>query len=234
MKIIFICVLVVVLGLGLASVVSATSCSTRPASGNHTINDACSFPSTIDGVDSGTGDTNTAVLTVTTGGTLTVGAGTTLAVGSLSLTGGSIVVVNTGLVKIGTPLYVVDADTDNYSPSPSTFYTSSGTGRVRRNTLANLSNTDCDDGDSERHPNASCRCGNKDYDCSGAITKCLNYYTCTTCTGGYKNVVVPGIQSPTDCGAQGWWWYDVFPGQTCVPGTLCPARTDGKVCMTCK
>ena len=135
-----------ILGLMIISsqLAAAVSCANVPISGNYTVDTACNFANTVDGVDAGTGTANTAVLTSTTGGSLTVGAGTTLAVGSLSLTGGNIIIINTGQIKIGAPLYATDADADAYPASITAFYTSAASGRVRRNSLASLA-VDCND-----------------------------------------------------------------------------------------
>lgn len=123
----------------------AITCSARPTSGNATIDIACAFPNSIDGLDAGTGTTNTAVLTLTTGGTLTVTANQTLAVGSISLAGGSIVTIGSGAqIKPNTPLYMTDSDADGYPDSISTQYITSATGRVRRSTIVAFT-ADCND-----------------------------------------------------------------------------------------
>lgn len=120
-------------------------------SGNTVIDTACSFSGTVNGVDTGTGSTNTAVIEVTTGGTLTISAGQTLATGSLSLTGGSIVVVDTGQIKIGMPLWMVDCDADGYTSGETQYAQTSAPGcGVRRNTLSSYS-TDCNDNKNYRN-----------------------------------------------------------------------------------
>jgi len=128
--------------------VSAVDCSGVPISGNYSIGadqGACTFANTVDGVDTGTGTTNTAVLTVTTDGSLSILNGQTIAVGSIDLTGGSITIIDGGTIKTTTPLYADDADSDGYPTSTTLQYISSDTGRVRRNTLTTLSATDCND-----------------------------------------------------------------------------------------
>lgn len=105
----------------------------EPVSGNHSIASPCAFTGTINGVDAGSGSTNTAVLTVTTGGSLTVLSDQTAAVGSLSLTGGAITIVDGGSIKIGTPIYLPDNDDDGYPTSVTTTqYLTGGTHYARR------------------------------------------------------------------------------------------------------
>ena len=72
--------------------VSAVDCTVTPG-GNITISSSCSFPYTVDGVDTGTGSTNTAVLQVNSG-TMTVLGTQTIALGSLTLNGGSVAIVD--------------------------------------------------------------------------------------------------------------------------------------------
>lgn len=125
--------------------ISAVDCSNVPISGNYSVNTACAFAGTINGVDTGTSSTNTAVLTIATGGSLSILSGQTITVGSISLTGGSIIQIQ-GTIKIGTPLWMVDADADGY-PANTTQYAQTsapGNGR-RRNTMTSITETDCND-----------------------------------------------------------------------------------------
>jgi len=180
----------------------AINCSARPAGGNVTIDAACAFPNTIDGVDSGTGDTNTAVLTVTTGGTLTISAAQTLVVGSISMSGGSIAIISTGVIKIGAPLYITDADADGY-PANTTQYISSATGRVRRNTLTNLT-ADCNDASASLYRSVA---GYLDSDADGYGAGA--YTTCAGAAGSY-------VASGSDCKDSGAYAsYVMFSGLTC-------------------
>jgi len=124
--------------------INAVDCSPTVNGAINTVSASCSFAGTIDGVDYGTGTTNTAILEPETGVTITVSAGQTLAVGSIDLAGdGSFVIINTGQIKLNAPLYVTDADADGY-PANTTLYISSASGRVRRNSLASLA-VDCND-----------------------------------------------------------------------------------------
>ena len=168
-----------ILGLMIISsqLAAAVSCANVPISGNYTVDTACNFANTVDGVDAGTGTANTAILTSTNGGSLTVGAGTTLAVGSMSLTGGNIIIIDTGLIKVGTALYATDADADGYPASITAFYTSAASGRVRRNSLASLV-VDCDDANAAFYP-GTCS-GNTACTTAGATQACATAGTCQT------------------------------------------------------
>ena len=75
----------------------AVSCS-PPISGNYTLTQSCSFANQVDGVDAGTGTTNTAVLTVPAGMTLTIGniSNQTIGVGSISFGQGNSSAGNVG------------------------------------------------------------------------------------------------------------------------------------------
>lgn len=133
--------------------VHAVDC-TRNAGGNVTISSSCSFGGFtdgangsryIDGADTGTGSTNTASITISSG-VLTVNANQTIAAGSFVPTGGSIAIAAGGILKPGTPIWIIDADADGYA-NDFTSYAQSSTpsnGR-RRNTLSSLSQSDCND-----------------------------------------------------------------------------------------
>lgn len=126
--------------------VFAVDCSVTP-SGNLTISSSCAFPGTINGADAGTGTTNTASITVSNGATLTVAADQTIAVGSLIPSDGSIAIITGGQIKIGSPLWMTDADNDGY-PSATTqvIQATQPTNGQRRNLMASLATTDCNDG----------------------------------------------------------------------------------------
>lgn len=122
--------------------------------GNHTITTDCSFSGItdgnspgriVDGVDAGTGSTNTAVMTVQSG-ILTINANETVAAGSFVLTGGSIALADGGIMKPGTPLWVVDGDGDGYANEIKVYsqITQPTNGR-RRGVMSNLAAADCDD-----------------------------------------------------------------------------------------
>jgi len=183
-------IILLLLSLFFAPPALAINCSARPLGGNVSIDAACSFPNpSIDGVDTVSGDVNTAILTVTTGGTLTISAAQTVAVGSLSLTGGSIVIINTGQIKIGTPLYITDADGDSYPTDPngaSNQFLTSAAGRVRRATLTNLT-PDCNDTTNAKYQNRTCYYDgdNDGFRTTASATRCVGA-DCTNSSDAYK------------------------------------------------
>jgi len=193
----------------------ATNCANVPIGGNYTVSTACAFPGTSDGVDSGSGSTNNAVLTVTTGGTLTIGAGQTFTTGSISLTGGSIAIISTGVIKIGAPLYITNADGDGY-PANTTQYTSAAAGRVRRNTLASFA-IDCNDAASTQYQDRTCYYDgdNDGYRTAASATRCVGA-DCTNSSDAYKREST----APIDCN-------DANAALT----TVC--CTDTYICDTC-
>lgn len=94
----------------------SASCSGVPISGNYTVSTSCTFAGTVDGVDAGTGTSNTANIVVNNGTTLTVNAGQTVVWGGTITVNGSIAISSTGQLKQG-PLWMTDADADGYSDS---------------------------------------------------------------------------------------------------------------------
>ncbi len=174
-----------------ASRALAVNCNSIPVSGNYTVSAACTFPNTpYDGIDAGAGSANTAVLTIGTGGSLTILAGQTLLVGSVqSNSGGSITIIDTGSFRAPGPIYITDADGDLYAASGS----QTTTGSVRRNSMTDVYTVDCYDGNANAKPGQTSYFtvnrgdGSYDYDCdSGTETKQYPTadYTCTGCTNG--------------------------------------------------
>lgn len=119
-----------------------TGCA-PPANGNHSLSSSCAFSGgNYDGVDAGTGTTNTAVLTVSNV-TLTINPQQTLSYGSISKPGGTITKFSGGILKKG-PLYAPDTDGDGYPDAANTQTVEGGAGYVRRGTLgSNFASTDC-------------------------------------------------------------------------------------------
>lgn len=138
-------IILLLLSLVFASPVLATDCTRNPGAATTTISSACAFPGTIDGVDYGSGSTNTGVLAIANGGNLTIGVGQTIAVGTITIAaGGAIGITTKGTIKINTPLYIADGDADGYPLNATQTLSSSGT--VRRYTLTSFT-LDCNDGD---------------------------------------------------------------------------------------
>lgn len=132
-----------------------------PLSGNVVIyEDTASYPNLFDdgtlptpsrkagGVDTGTGITNTASLTMASG-VLQVNANQTLVVGSLILTGGSLAMQEGATIKIGSALFATDADADGFALASTVYYVAAGTptpaGGKRLNTISTLASVDCND-----------------------------------------------------------------------------------------
>jgi|APSaa5957512576_1039674.scaffolds.fasta_scaffold01075_12 hypothetical protein len=117
-----------------------------PASGNVNIASSCGIDAgKVDGPDTGTGTTNSAVLTASAG-TITIGTNATLAAGSITITSGTIALASGAELKPKTPIFAVDSESppDGYAATL-TFYTVTATGRVRKNTLTSVTATDCND-----------------------------------------------------------------------------------------
>ena len=128
--------------------ITPPGCSSLPLSGDYTISGVdCALSGTVNGLDSGTGQANTAKLTIGSGSSLTILSGQTIAVGSLDLTtGGTINIVSGGSIKLGAGLYVDDADGDGYpSSNISTQYVSGTGGTItidNADTVANWTSSD--------------------------------------------------------------------------------------------
>jgi len=120
----------------------AVDCA-RDMSGNFTMTSDCTFAGVpVDGVDTGAGSSNTAIL-VLQSGILLVNSNQTISFGSLSLTGGSLAL--SGTLEVGLPLWVIDADGDGYPATTEQYaQTSAPTDGIRRNLVTSLT-ADCDD-----------------------------------------------------------------------------------------
>jgi hypothetical protein len=157
--------------------VGATDCSGLTVGGNYTVSSSCSFSGqsdgngrTVAGVDTGVGTAaNTAVLTVDTGASLTIPANQTLVAGSLTLSGtGTITMIDGALIKIGIPIWIIDADSDGYASS-TTYSTSTPTNGRRRN-LASSFSPDCDDGNAANNTRSITSTGSPTVTTSGSYT----------------------------------------------------------------
>jgi hypothetical protein len=211
-----------------------TSCQPE-ISGDHVVTQDCSFDGIedgndparlVDGVDSGAGSTNTASITIESG-VLTVNANQTIAAGSFIPTGGSIAIADGGMLKPGSPMWLVDIDSDGY-PNSSVAYIqlASPTNGRRKNLMTSLIIADCDDGDADS--NISCCSPETLYadidgdgygDPNSSVTECAPY-------AGY-------VADNTDC-------YDANPATTnaeiAYPGsTTCSSshRGDGSFDYNC-
>lgn len=98
------------------------------------------------GLDKGTSTTNSAIFEARSC-TLTLNSTDTLVTGSLKLTGGSIAIAQGAQIKIGQPLYVVDADSDGYVNTNKVYFGTPPVGARRKNLVTTLASNDgdCDD-----------------------------------------------------------------------------------------
>ncbi len=185
MKLFFILLSLVIIHTASVADVYAVACN-PPQTGNYTISADCAFSGTINGVDSGTGTTNTAQLHISSG-ILTINASQIIAVGTLILEGGSVAlpINNTGAIKTRAAVYLVDADADGY-PATTIQYAGGSPpadGR-RRNVMTSLTLTDCYDQSAQAFPGQtlffSAHRGDTsfDYNCDLATTKGYDICTC--------------------------------------------------------
>lgn len=199
-----------------ASSALAVNCSSIPICDDYSVTTTCTFPNTpIDGLDTGTGSTNTAKLTIGASGSLSILNGQTILVGSVeSNLGGSITIVDGGSFQTGSAIYVTDADGDLYSSSGSM----SSSGSVRRCTMTDVYTVDCYDSNANAKPGQTTYYttnrgdGSFDYDCDSAETKqyAAATYTCTACTNGsgYASTInsTAGYSASPACGVAGTWY----------------------------
>lgn len=95
-------------------------------------------------LDSGTGTTNSAVFEAKSC-IMTINSTDTLVVGSLELTGGSIAIATGGQIKIGQPVWAIDADADGYTSDTKLYYGAQPAGGRRKNLITTLATADCGD-----------------------------------------------------------------------------------------
>lgn len=141
---------------GLFTAKVRAACTGVPASGNYTVSASCAFANTVDGVDAGSGTTNTAVLTVSSGQTLTVNSGQTIGYGSITVNGTILLNVNKKAILYRGPLYMSDGDADGYPVDTTTEATMSSqlTNPRRRNLMSALA-VDCNDGNINIYQNVA-------------------------------------------------------------------------------
>lgn len=188
----------------------AVTCS-PPISGNLEVNADCSFAGATNGVDAGSGTTNTATLTVTSG-ILTIQPGQTIAFGSLILNGG-VVAIPTGssLMLPGAALWMTDADSDGYAETTdqTASRTNPGAGSTRRLNITSDSIADCYDGNANvfygqtQYFTVDRGDGSFDYDCDAAVVKQRNSCACDCadgCPGTPGCTLIDATAEGTACG----------------------------------
>lgn len=211
-KIIFVIILILVVANLIKMTISASDCLDALPGGDLTLTTPCSFSGTVNGVDNGINATNSAVLTIGTGGTLTILPGQTIAVGSLSIKGGSVVKMLGGTLKTKTPLWMVDEDSDGY-PATTTQYaqTTQPIGARRRNTLTTMVSVDQNDSyycPNLHNPNVTCNeCKNgglsNQPDGVDNFSQCSQFYLCNgvgACSLHAKRVFVTSTSSTGNLG----------------------------------
>lgn len=169
------------------------------SSTSSTVNVDCSFTDTVDGVDAGTGTTNTGAIEITSAATLTIQSGQTIATGSVTLTDGVLFIISGGQLKPGTPLWVIDTDSDGY-PDSTTQYAqdSAPSNGIRRNAAGSFTVADCY-GTADVFPGQDAWFtvdrgdGSFDYNCDDATTKRRQICACscadpTPCTASCSYV----------------------------------------------
>ncbi len=150
----------------------------------------------MNGVDSGTGTQNTAILSISSPGSLTVGAIQQIGFGNLSVnTGGTLVIFDGGTLNIGMPIWMTDADGDGY-PTNTTQILSNTTplNARRRNFMTSVTITDSNESTTcpdNTNPAGTCnfcnqgiianQADNQDIfsECALAFNKCNGSGTCT-------------------------------------------------------
>ncbi|MBA3733087.1 chitobiase/beta-hexosaminidase C-terminal domain-containing protein, partial [Patescibacteria group bacterium] len=121
------------------------ACTSVPISGNYTVSTSCAFAGTVDGVDAGTGTSNTANITINPGQTLTLNAGQTIAWGGTITINGSLAINATASLKQG-PIWMTDQDADGYPlTTTQTWSQTQGANSRRRNVMVTVTNIDLND-----------------------------------------------------------------------------------------
>lgn len=188
----------------------AVTCA-PPIAGDFEVNEDCSFAGATNGVDGGSGDTNDAVLTVTSG-ILTIQPGQTIAFGSLILNGGIVAIPsNSSLLLAGASLWMIDADNDGYPETPDQIAsrTDPGGGAKRRFDIVDTNTTDCYDGNSDvfygqlQYFTVDRGDGSFDYDCDSEVIKQRTSCSCScdnACLASPECSLIDATTEADDCG----------------------------------
>lgn len=170
--------------------VRAVDCSdTDENSDRFTLSGSCSFPGQyIDGVDAnGANSTNSAILTIVSGVTLTIPSQQTLATGTIDMKGGGSIIITKGSqIKLKTPIYMTDADSDGTPASTSAIIVPNVADK-RKYTITRPTVSDCKDSGTLAANVWSATTCSQDLDQDGytsaaAAKTCTNHTTCTSVT----------------------------------------------------
>lgn len=182
----------------------AISCSPDPG-GGYTISSSCTFPYTVDGVESGD-------MVINPGATLTINAGQTVVYnpGNKLTINGAMAISSTGKAYQGF-IYVKDADADGY-PDDNTSYSLTQTDGtwLRRYTMTSLSSSDCDTATANFQSIASLEADadNDGYTTGSAATRCVGgtsvvngrtYYVDYAAAGAAKWLSTGARLGTSDC-----------------------------------
>lgn len=208
------------------------ACSVTATGGS--IASSCSFTFTSDGVDAGTGTTNTAVLTIPNAVQLTILSGQTIAAGSFSVaSGGSINIISGGVIKVGQAIWNQDADSDGYPTATTLVQATQPGGYVRRNTVTNWTLTDCDDTTNTKWQNQTAYTdvdedgygtGTSLQVCSGIFPP-VGFAQCGpgTCAGHMRNI--------TDCAPSDYYNFDLVDLYADADGDGYTVALPQSICM---
>lgn len=214
-----ICMLFFTFGVNIPKTRAAT-CTGVPSIGNATLSNCTLTIAGVTGADQANNievsNTNTAIVTLNSGASITINAGGTLAAGSIVLNGGSIAIASGSQLKPGTPLYVSDADGDGYA-TDFTVSTATSSGKRRLSLMRSSTLADCSA--SSFSENNTCNCWALSNVCdSGCIyslqgLSCGNYFaqgaSCSVVGTGtcYKAGGASAIRSCDDSMGETWGSY---------------------------
>ncbi|KKS91961.1 MAG: hypothetical protein UW68_C0057G0004 [Candidatus Collierbacteria bacterium GW2011_GWB1_44_6] len=171
---------------------------------------------TVEGIDKATLETdtiNTARLTLGSGGNITINSGGKLVVGSLNNVGGTIAIQNSGIIKIGAPIYITDADSDGWPDNfdATSFFDATAAGRRRLSLMQSYTAVDCG-ADSYNATNVCCSsngtaCSSDGTCCSSVCGTNVDGDSYFSAAAGHTGTCQASALAYTDC-------YDANPATT--------------------
>jgi hypothetical protein len=165
---------------------SMAACTFSVNGATNTVSSSCAFDNALDGLDTGTGNTNTSILRINSG-TLTIGANQQIAVGSVNLTGGSLAIIAGGKMLLNTSMWYQDPDGDGVYNSTILLSNNpaSNLNAVRKNSTPTPSTFDCNPSGVTKIAHTQCYTdADGDTYTNGLApnTTCLNAATCALAT----------------------------------------------------
>lgn len=234
---------------------AGTTCSFNATAGTFTSTVSCTFDNAVDGIDYGTGATNSSVLKISAG-SVTIGANQTIALGSINLTGGSLVIVGGGKLLLNTPIWYQDSDNDGSYETALVATKTQPVRSVRKSTSP--ANLDCGPNSANAYvgstyygttpfqklnPITGATTSSYDYNCDGVETKQYQTtYSCSVagCAAHYFTIANGWAGAAPACGASATWnTYAGAVAGTCTTniggaGTTCPAVTTTTPTQGCR